>query len=186
MEVESRVDALTGLYNRKYMDDATHILMKQTKESGARIAFALIDVDHFKLINDTFGHGAGDLVLKVIAEKIRKNVRITDPCIRYGGEEFCIIFSDFVRRDGTLLNSGSGEFSDAVQNVIKRLKDEIGETTITWEGKPIHVTVSIGVTFLSAGTKEWDAGELLREADQMLYEAKRSGRNQIFVHFHQN
>ena len=181
---KSLMDPLTGLFNRAYLDDVMALLKQRVQQKGGTIAFALIDIDHFKQINDSYGHAAGDLVLKVISEKIRKNVRAADPCIRYGGEEFCILFCDFVRRDGSIIDPGSKQFFEAIEHLIERLKNEIGESVIVWNGRQIRVTVSIGLNFLSNGSIDWQPEQLLEEADQMLYAAKQAGRNRVLVHYH--
>lgn len=180
--VSSITDQLTGLYNRKYLEESLLDLFTGKKLfAGGRIALALIDIDHFKLINDRLGHQAGDQVLKVVGEKIQKSVRATDRCFRYGGEEFCILFCDLVRRDGTVMESMSEEYTNTILKLIQRLKDTIGESVVAWKNHELKVTVSIGVTFLSIGSRECSMDKLIGEADHMLYAAKRAGRNQILV-----
>lgn len=182
---KSLTDPLTGLHNRAYLTDAVEQMGTQFEKSGGRIVFALIDIDHFKQINDTYGHQAGDFVLKVVAEKIRRNIRATDPCIRYGGEEFCILFSDFVRRDGSVISSTSKEFFETIQQLAERLRKEIGEHVIIWEGHEIHVTISVGLNFVDGSVaKDWQPEKLLQEADETLYAAKQTGRNKILTRYH--
>lgn len=179
-------DPLTGFYNRKYLSQAMNEITKKIKRGNGRVAFALIDVDHFKKINDTYGHPAGDYVLKNVADKIKKNVRMSDPCIRYGGEEFCVLFTDFIKRDGTAISSDSYEFSDAIQKLTERLKNEIGNSIMMWEGRLIQVTVSIGIAFYtSSDGEQYRPDDLIQKADEMLYAAKQSGRNRVLVHFQQ-
>ncbi len=180
--LNSITDPLTSLYNRKYMEENLFNLVKGNfKTQSGRIALALIDIDHFKLINDRLGHNAGDEVLKTVSHKIQRSVRATDQCYRYGGEEFCILFRDLVRRDGTVVNSSSDAYVESILKLIARLKSTIGENTVCWKDQQIRVTVSIGVTFLSVGTRICTVSSLIDEADNMLYAAKRAGRNRILV-----
>ena len=180
--IESITDPLTGLYNRSYLETKlSDLFLGKQKTEGGRIALALIDVDHFKIINDRLGHPAGDQALRIIAEKIKHSVREADLCFRYGGEEFCVLFCDLVRRDGTILKSTSDEYVKTILKLIERIKDTIGKNTISWKNHKISVTVSVGVSFLSLGSKDYSIERLIHEADDMLYAAKRAGRNQILV-----
>lgn len=180
--INSITDSMTALYNRKYLEETLLDLFRgKMKVVGGRIALALIDIDHFKLINDRLGHQAGDEVLRVVAQKLQKSVRVADRCFRYGGEEFCVLFCDLVRRDGSVLKSTSDEYVDIILRLVQRLKNSIGESVVAWKGHEIKVTVSIGVTFLSIDGRECSVDGLINEADNMLYAAKKAGRNQILV-----
>jgi diguanylate cyclase (GGDEF)-like protein len=178
---ESLTDSLTGLFNRNHLKGVMGSLDKDLNKTNGCVAIALIDVDHFKKINDQYGHSCGDLILQVIADKMRKNVRANDPCIRYGGEEFCIIFSDLIRRDGTRVANDSEQFVQAVQKVVERLKQEISENTIIYRNQEIHVTVSIGLVFCKGREQNFNTQQLIDEADKLLYAAKEGGRNRIEV-----
>ncbi|MBI4430182.1 MAG: GGDEF domain-containing protein [Candidatus Omnitrophica bacterium] len=172
-------DPLTGLFNRKHLDDT--ILKLTETGAGGRMAIALLDVDYFKKINDTYGHPAGDQILKIVSEKIRRNVRKEDLCFRYGGEEFCILFRDLVKRDGTAVEGRSTQFFTTVHELAERLRQNIGENLIRMESAEIGVTISIGLSFWETGTQEPKIEEHLREADDLLYAAKRAGRNRLFL-----
>ena len=153
-------DSLTGLYNRGVIAE---ILSKETeafKRSGVPMCILLVDVDHFKSINDTYGHSTGDMVLRTIARILSRNLRSGDSAGRWGGEEFLVILP------GTTLDGGL--------NVAKRLLSEIRRETETSIG--ITVTVSIGVACLEGGD---DPEGLVDKADKALYEAKRRGRNRV-------
>lgn len=179
--ISSITDPLTGLYNRKYLEESLIKIFSKKSEPGGRIALALIDIDHFKLINDRLGHEAGDQVLRVVAEKFRKSLRATDLCFRYGGEEFCVLFRDLVKRDGTKVESSSEAYAATIVKLAERIRNNIGQSTIVVRDQEIRITVSIGITFLSIGTREYELSDLIREADEMLYAAKGAGRNQVFV-----
>ncbi len=182
--INSITDSLTGLYNRKHLEETLlNIFTGKAKISGGRIALALLDIDHFKLINDRLGHQAGDQVLRVVSEKIQKSVRATDHCFRYGGEEFCILFCDLIRRDGSILESKSDQYIEIILKLVRRLKETIGQSVVAWKDHEIKVTVSIGVTFLSIGSRECSVDTLIHEADNMLYAAKKAGRNQVLAQF---
>lgn len=154
------VDELTGAFNRKYLKATFSRFMSRLERSGENFTLALLDIDHFKQLNDTFGHTYGDEVLHRVAEEIRLTIRSSDELIRYGGEEFLII-----------LNVSERHVVDAV---LERVRLRIEEMTFSYEH---HVTVSIGYTQVcQTGTT---LGEWCAYADEALYKAKRDGRNQI-------
>jgi two-component system cell cycle response regulator len=159
-------DPLTGLYNRRYM--ATHLpgLLAKAAASGKPLALFMIDIDHFKKVNDGYGHAAGDAVLKAVAARIPDLVRAEDTAARMGGEEFMAVLPD------------AGP--EAALRVAERLRQAIAETKIADAGAPggLTVTVSIGVASARAG----DAPEaLMARADAALYRAKQTGRNRVVV-----
>ncbi|PIQ86272.1 MAG: hypothetical protein COV74_05250 [Candidatus Omnitrophica bacterium CG11_big_fil_rev_8_21_14_0_20_45_26] len=178
--LHSITDPLTGLYNRKYLEEALQqAFLKRGNRESNRVALAMIDIDYFKLINDRLGHQAGDEILKAVSQNLKKNVRSSDLCFRYGGEEFCILFTDLVRRDGSILVSENIDYTQTILRLIKRLKDNIASMAVNWNGREITISVSIGVTFLSIGDRDCTATQLISEADTLLYDAKRGGRNQV-------
>lgn len=154
------VDELTGAFNRKYLKATFSRFMSRLERSGETFTLALLDIDHFKQLNDTFGHAYGDEVLHRVAEEVRLAIRSSDELIRYGGEEFLII-----------LNVSERHVVDAV---LERVRSRIEEMTFTYEH---HVTVSIGYTRVCQ--TGMTLGEWCAYADEALYKAKRDGRNRI-------
>ena len=152
-------DELTGLRNRHY---STSHLRALLRESGATVL--MIDVDHFKAINDTHGHPVGDLVLRELADRLRDTVRSADVVARYGGEEFLVIMPGSVAAD--------------VEAVAERLRQAVGNTPFVLRGAGLMVTVSIGCASARAGTAP---GQLIDRADAALYRAKAAGRNRLEV-----
>ncbi|MEO0467526.1 MAG: PleD family two-component system response regulator [Pseudomonadota bacterium] len=159
----SVIDQLTGLYNRRYMLSQMHQLMKRAVIGKEPLSVVAVDVDHFKAVNDTHGHGAGDDVLRELAGRLRNNVRPIDVVCRPGGEEFLVILP------GTAGDKGAA--------MAERLRRAVAAELFLSGDKSIDVTVSAGVSSLS-GPDDTPA-ELMRRADQALYEAKSLGRNRV-------
>ena len=153
------VDALTGAYNR-------HFLRKFLEDADMNhYQILMLDIDHFKKINDNYGHKAGDFILTEVARIVRSQIRPDDVFIRYGGEEFLL----FIHR--------KSPHQLLAKNIAYRIKNKIQDTLFTYDGIPIKVTVSIGVNcFPEEFPKINDA---IKYADEMLYIAKRNGRNQV-------
>jgi diguanylate cyclase (GGDEF)-like protein len=163
LEYQAHHDALTGLLNRGAVMQAMAQEMERVKRDGKALQIGLIDVDHFKQINDTHGHPAGDAVLQEMALRIESILRPYDRVGRYGGEEFLVLVS--------------GEMADA-QALCERLRSEIADQPFGDGQVALRVTVSGGfVPFTSRDTR--GASELLAIADKLLYEAKAAGRNRI-------
>jgi two-component system cell cycle response regulator len=160
-------DSLTGLHNRHYMVSHLDTLMERGRESGRPVALLIMDIDHFKGVNDTYGHAVGDEVLKEFAERIKRNVRGIDLAVRYGGEEFVVVLPE------TDL--------EVTKMVAERLRRNMGEEPfeVSADVGSITVTVSIGGTVYD-GT-EVSADGLLKRADDALYTAKNQGRNQVIT-----
>lgn len=158
-------DPLTGLYNRRYMSEHLNGLMKSNAETGKTVTLLVADVDHFKDINDRYGHIAGDEVLKEISRRIAANIRGLDLACRYGGEEFVIIMPD-----------ADPDFAGAT---AERLREAIAEASFSVEGVSggLHVTTSIGYAASAAGLSDPD--RLFERADAALYQAKDEGRNRV-------
>lgn len=152
-------DYLTGLYNRRYLFEAGHKLLSHCQRNTLECAVALVDIDHFKNINDKFGHHAGDLVLRRIAEVLGQRFREADIVARYGGEEFCILATDVSAED--------------CQQLFEDLRTRIAATTIIVDDQKLHVTVSIGICH----ARQAKMDTMIRLADEMLYQAKDGGRN---------
>jgi diguanylate cyclase (GGDEF)-like protein/PAS domain S-box-containing protein len=157
-------DPLTGLYNRRVLEERIADEIHRAKRYHHNIAIFMLDIDHFKMINDTYGHQNGDMVLCHLAELLKASIRKTDYVARYGGEEFIVVLPE-----ASLLKS---------KELAERLCAQIAQTPITIDGnKQIRMTVSIGVAIFPEYGKSWK--ELLAAADSAMYAAKRSGRNQV-------
>lgn len=160
----ARTDELSGIHNRRSFmelgEQTSRLCIRQSKPMSA----LLIDVDHFKKINDTYGHGAGDLVLKQLGSLLAQQFRAADVCARIGGEEFAVLLAD---TDVMAATSVANKFRQGVAN-----------TTLQWQGHTLPVTVSIGV----ATTYGAHLSTLLQRADVAMYEAKASGRNRVVCH----
>jgi diguanylate cyclase (GGDEF)-like protein len=157
-------DELTGLSNHRRFQQALGHETAVANRTGAPLALAMIDLDDFKHVNDTFGHLHGDLVLKRVAEVLRRMARVTDEPARYGGEELAVILP------GTDLD-GACTVAEAIRAAIERI--ELGLPS----GGTLRVTVSIGVSALQGGVS--DPASLIDAADVALYEAKRAGKNRV-------
>ncbi|WP_211217205.1 GGDEF domain-containing protein [Psychromonas ossibalaenae] len=158
-------DHLTGLFNRKFFLDQLVQDASRCRRLNWDLGIAMIDADHFKSINDTYGHQTGDDVLKELAERLQATLRTFDSLCRYGGEEFALILPNTTEQQ-TL-------------QVCERLRECVNKTPIISGGREIPVTVSIGVSFLS---RSKSLEEIISEADAALYLAKHNGRNRVEQH----
>jgi len=160
-------DQLTGLYNRRYLASHLSAMFDRAFWTGRPLAVMVLDIDHFKAINDTYGHDAGDKVLKEFAERISNSVRGIDLACRYGGEEFLVAMPD------TDLAFASV--------VAERLRQEISELKFHLHAgrEALTVTVSIGLASTENGPEDDSAQKLIKRADEALYEAKTNGRNRV-------
>lgn len=172
LERESVTDALTGLYNRRHFERRLAEEFSRARRQGQALALLLLDVDHFKRINDTHGHPVGDAVLRDLASRCLACVRAHDVVARYGGEEIAIVApgadADAARRLAERLRN-------AVQNLPLQLRGDAYPT-----GLAVAYTVSVGVAALDASMA--DEAALLGAADAALYRAKRDGRNRVSIH----
>lgn len=162
LKTASRVDGLTGLYNRRYWQERFDEVFKLSKRRGKPSTAMMLDIDHFKRINDTYGHQAGDKVIKMLAALIKRCIRETDLAGRYGGEEFAIILTDSAL--------------DNAKVVAERIRQFAQRLEVEHEGKTIRFTISLGLAEFDSNIK--GAMGWLELADQALYEAKQNGRNQ--------
>ncbi|EJI2329879.1 GGDEF domain-containing protein [Vibrio cholerae] len=158
------VDQLTGLLNRTAFERTVKRQQAHSSRSGETLNLALIDADHFKEVNDTYGHNFGDYVLEELADCFEDNTRPFDSVFRYGGEEFLV-----------LLPSTNPEQAEHVMN---RLREAVAKMSISNDGVSITQTVSIGVA--SLGCSE-EPDEAIERADQALYKAKETGRNKVVL-----
>jgi len=164
LAVEAMHDPLTQLFNRRYLDAVMPGLVASAARRGTPLALALIDLDHFKLVNDRFGHPAGDLVLKHIGRLFLTSLRLSDVFFRYGGEEFCVALPD---------TNGP-----ATQKALTALAAKLREHTITWDGEHLRgITFSAGIAVYPENGET--LADLIQSADRALYEAKRAGRNRV-------
>jgi two-component system cell cycle response regulator len=159
------LDALTGLHNRRYMESHLSTLAEQASSRGKPLALMILDIDYFKSINDTYGHDAGDDVLREFAVRIRKSIRGIDLACRYGGEEFVIVMPE---TDLTVAGM-----------IAERLRRSIASETfaVNKGTKRIDVTISIGLATLD--NKDEPVADVLKRADTALYRAKHDGRNRV-------
>jgi len=157
------VDGLTQVYNKRYFMENLERELSRCQRYGRDLSLIIFDIDHFKQINDSYGHLAGDAVLKQLAELVKANIRREDFLARYGGEEFAIILPEIDHPSAMVM-------AEKVRHLVEEEKFKFEKITIP-------VTVSLGVT-----THEGSIGEALdfiKEADQNMYEAKRAGRNKV-------
>jgi two-component system cell cycle response regulator len=165
-ETDSRTDPLTGLFNRRYGNERLSQELEKFARYGHAFSVALLDIDHFKHINDTLGHKAGDDVLKRLAQELRRASRASDLVMRWGGEEFLFVFP------------GTGLAQAAA--VVERFRAQLASSPVLLEagGSGVPVTISGGVSETQSG----DTIEtLVQRADQGLYKAKETGRNRLLM-----
>ncbi|MDQ0123662.1 diguanylate cyclase [Pseudomonas lini] len=158
------IDPLTGLPNRAAWSERLDLEISQWQQHGNSLSLAMLDLDHFKRINDNYGHLAGDKVLKIIAGVLRKRLRETDFIARFGGEEF------------VLLMPATGAVASA--KLLEKLRAFIEACPFHFKGEPVTITLSIGLTAFKAGEH---SDLVLKRADQALYRAKHAGRNQVQI-----
>ncbi len=166
---DASTDSLTGLFNRRAFDSALRSAAGEAMNSGASLAFILVDVDHFKLVNDSWGHAVGDEVLRHVATILTRTVRGGDIVSRYGGEEFGIILGNTGRRGAIAV---AENLREAVSSQPYSVTTETGDAAEAI----LHVTISAGIACFSAGEA---IGHWLGRADQALYRAKNGGRNRV-------
>jgi diguanylate cyclase (GGDEF)-like protein len=169
LEMLAVTDDLTGLLNRRFALWRLEELWQLSVRYGRPLTVAIVDIDHFKQINDRFGHDAGDAVLRQVAALMRVKTRTTDTVCRTGGEEFLIIFPNETAEEGRILCSR-----------LRVAMDEMTFGSGRTEGEKIRATISIGVATRKPETR--DVAALLKSADSALYEAKRAGRNRVTVY----
>jgi len=164
---EAIYDSLTGLMNRRYLEERLSVETEKAFPSGSKLSIIMVDIDHFKKVNDTFGHAAGDKVLREIASLLKSSVRRQDDMVaRYGGEEFVLVLP--------------GVSLEATSTIAERIRRSVENTPIDIGETQIHPTISLGISSFPIHrikSKE----ELVKMADLALYDAKRGGRNRVCV-----
>ncbi len=161
----STVDELTKLHNRRYFIEALEGEFERASRYEIEMALIMVDLDHFKKINDTYGHPSGDMVLSEIGGILKKHVRRNDIACRYGGEEFAVILSNVSREN--------------IYAAYDRFREMVSEHLFEYESNQFHITVSIGIAFSNNAES---ANDLLSQADQALYQAKDTGRNKTVTY----
>jgi diguanylate cyclase (GGDEF)-like protein len=161
MQERATTDGLTGLTNRRAFQERFEQIHALAERTGQKFSLILTDIDHFKSVNDTYGHAAGDAVLKRVAAVFAGRARKVDVVARYGGEEFVLVLPD---TDG----EGAEKFAN-------RLREEVAAQSMTSEHGAFKVTISMGVAEFPVDSK--DRQDLLERADQALYWCKEHGRN---------
>lgn len=165
LERLSLTDELTGAYNRRYCHNRLEQLFSSAIKRGASVALAVLDIDLFKDVNDTYGHDIGDEVLKKFANKIKELSRSTDIFARYGGEEFVLIMENCDL--------------DRAYRRIERIRQAIEKFKIKTSAGELSVTLTAGVSIINKQDKNTD--DVFRRADQALYTGKQKGRNQVVL-----
>jgi len=163
LERLASIDGMTGLNNRRNFLELAESEWARFKRYGRPLALLMMDIDHFKSVNDTHGHDAGDEVIRSVADALQKHKRVSDIAGRLGGEEFALLLPE-----ATL---------DSAVAAAERLRGLVEARVITLEGHRIPVTISVGASAVQDGTLGIE--ELIKQADVALYEAKRSGRNRV-------
>jgi diguanylate cyclase (GGDEF)-like protein len=156
-------DAMTGLHNRRFLEEYVETLVATAKRHQTSLAILLLDLDYFKMVNDTHGHDAGDAVLKAIAELLKQNVRASDLVIRFGGEEFLILLPDT-----------NGE---AALKVADKIRLTVEQHKFRIAGGELKKTISVGVALFPEDSETF--WQTLKYADVALYRAKDEGRNRV-------
>lgn len=160
-------DRLTGAYNRGAFDDRLQSELSASKHRGTPLALLLFDIDHFKHLNDTYGHQAGDAVLRAVAECVQVTIRPEDVLARYGGEEFAVILKSLSQRSAYVL--------------AERVRAAVEDQKTPWNGATIGATVSVGAVHAQSTKSIEGPAAFIALADAALYEAKRNGRNCVVM-----
>ncbi len=159
----SLTDSLTGLYNRRHLQDTLNREFSRAKRYQNELSFAIIDIDFFKKVNDTYGHACGDFILKKAAYMIMNNFRFSDIVFRFGGEEFAVILAETSLDDAKI--------------PLERLRELFEKSNFNYKGQTVKITISIGVSSVREETESVE--QLFDNADKALYEAKAGGRNML-------
>jgi diguanylate cyclase (GGDEF) domain len=162
----SSTDRLTGLYNRGHWEESLKVAYARHQRYGNATSLVMLDIDHFKRVNDTYGHQAGDKVIEEVSRLIREHVRETDVAGRYGGEEFGVVLSDTDK-------TGARVFAERLREAVEGLE-------VLHNHQSIRFTISLGVADLSQPSPNY--ADLIAWADQALFASKKAGRNRVTVY----
>ncbi len=165
LELNAKTDPLTGLYNRKYLDESIDKITEQATRANITVGVLMIDIDHFKMINDNHGHDVGDKAIKIVARTLLENTRKSDIIVRFGGEEFIVL----------LYNCNE----DLIEKIAIKIKKAFYLKKIPAGNIIINKTMSIGISMYPRDSK--DVSECIKYADLALYKAKETGRNKVVV-----
>lgn len=165
LETLANTDVLTGIANRRHLFDRIEQAWAHSTRHRREMSLMLIDVDHFKAVNDTFGHAAGDLALEKLADVCRSLIRRYDVLGRFGGEEFCVLCPETP--------------AEGAATLAERIRARAAEISIPVESASARMTISVGVA--GRRSRHVRPDDFVADADQMLYRAKRAGRNQVWV-----
>nr|WP_246540543.1 GGDEF domain-containing protein [sulfur-oxidizing endosymbiont of Gigantopelta aegis] len=161
----SFTDVLTGLYNRRHFEDLMKTEIEMSLRHGDDNSLILIDIDFFKKINDSYGHDAGDIILKEVANNMKAQLRNTDILCRVGGEEFIVLCK-------------RANIQNAME-IAEKLRSSVEKQKHIFQGKPINVTVSLGVATIPDIAKTITTTEFYKYSDLALYASKKTGRNKV-------
>jgi len=165
LQTLSTTDRLTGLYNRGHWEESLKLEYARHSRYDTPATLVMFDIDHFKRVNDTYGHQAGDKVIQCVSETVREHVRDVDIAGRYGGEEFAVLLPDTAKAGGAIF--------------AERLRKAVEAREVMHDGQRIRCTISLGVADLSHSMLDYK--HLIERADQALYASKGNGRNQVSV-----
>ncbi len=161
----ANTDFMTGAYNRRYFFEHAEEYVNNANAKGERYALAMLDIDFFKKVNDTYGHDAGDAVIKAFADLLKDETKGADIVSRFGGEEFCILLKNINKEE-------------AIKKFVT-IRSKISKAEVVFGNEVINFTASIGITFSQIAT---NLHELVTQSDQALYEAKENGRNRVEIY----
>ncbi|HNT27571.1 MAG TPA: GGDEF domain-containing protein [bacterium] len=162
----SNIDALTGLYNRRYLQERTETMTGEAARSGMPLSAIMLDIDHFKKVNDRYGHKAGDEVIRFLSRIIKRSVRKVDVAARYGGEEFVLLLHN-TTKEGAL-------------KVAEKIRETVQGSVVPADGNQLTITSSFGVSSFPELVQRPE--DLVKSADEALYESKEGGRNRVTLY----
>jgi diguanylate cyclase (GGDEF)-like protein len=169
LNILATLDHMTGLYNRRFFSDSSKNIFLISKRNKSNLSVAMIDIDNFKNINDTYGHSVGDKVIIALSKEMKNLTRNSDIVCRWGGEEFIILFPETSIKGAT--------------HIATTIKDKIQNLTInTQENKSITISVSIGVSEVNFKHNLLNLESTISNADNALYEAKTTGKNKVCIY----